>query len=165
MLFLSAGCKKKHPQPINQPFPGPTVPITITPIDSVTMQKTKELPIYTISDDQSELSAVTVLVGEDKELDAKIVADAVTDALGDSAFYVKVNSVTPDGKKILLDFDGSAPPVKGVSRDIEDLILDSYAMSIIDNIPSCSEVGFSVDGKEYKSSHLKMEYGSVYLRR
>lgn len=165
VICLSAGCKKKSPQPDITPTAVPTAAITITPIDSVTPGKTKELPIYTIGEDQRELTAVTVLVTAEKELSQEIVAEAVVDALADSAFYVKVNSVTSFFSKIIVDFDSSAPPVKGVSRDLEELILDSFAMSIIDNIPGCNEVGFSVDGKDYKSSYLKMEYGTAYLRR
>ena len=166
ILGLSAACKKSTQKPDVTATPVlKDQMVSLTPISTVQPLKTKELPIYTISADQTELSAVTVLLTEEKELNEQIVSEAVTEALADNAFYVKVKLVTLSGSRITIDFDSSAPPVTRVTRELEELILDAYAMSMIDNISECKEVGFAVDGGAYKSNYRSMSLDSVYLRR
>ncbi len=171
VLCMLAGCKRtsagKTPTVTATPAPTVTaapqltgdVPFTVAP------SQTKELPIYTISGDFAELTAVTALIAEEEEIDEKVVADAVVDALADSAVYVKVNYVTKNDTVVIVDFDASAPPVTQVGASIEGLILDAFGQSILDNITDCNGVGFSVDGEAYASGHFAFEKGAVYMRR
>jgi len=169
ILMLCSACKKEQPNP-----PAPTSMVTnalltfgptTEPIPSELPFTTKELPIYSIQTDQNELTAVSAMIRADSTPDETVIVSAVVDALADSTYSVKVNSVTKDGSRVIVDFDSSQPPVTMVSSLVEELILDAFAMSIIDNISDCKEVGFSVDGGPYSSAHINMEAGAAYLRR
>lgn len=167
VLCIAAGCKKpSDSEKITlTPAPDNAVTQTVPPTQSVAPSKTTELPIYTVSDDYSELTAVTALVAAEEEITEKIVSEAVVDALADSAIYVKVNEVVKEENIVIVDFDASAPPVTQVGASIEGLILDAFGQSILDNITECSGVGFSVDGGAYASGHFEFEKGDVYMRR
>jgi hypothetical protein len=57
---------------------GDDLPLTVAP------SKTTELPIYTLSGDLSELTAITALITEDEEITEQVVVEAVIEALADS---------------------------------------------------------------------------------
>lgn len=166
LLAAFAGCRKKKPDSGEELTRQPgNVSVSAAPYETITPIETTEIPIYTISADQKELVAVTALVTKGQEVNEQIVAETVADALADSAFYVEVNQVFVQNGRVTVDFDSAAPPAAKVSRELEELILDAFAQSMIDNIADCNEVSFWTDGKPYKSSHITMEEDSVYLRR
>jgi len=175
LLCILAGCKKE-PDTITLT---PALTFTVTPVPELSItpyptqamshtvapMKTTELPIYTISSDLVELTAVTALVAAEKEITEEVIARAVEEALADSAIYVKVNDVTKDGTLVTVDFDSSAPPVIQVGASIEGMILDAFGQSILDNITDCSGVTFSIDGGPYISGHFEFEKNDIYMRR
>ncbi|MBP3617584.1 MAG: hypothetical protein J6J38_06070 [Lachnospiraceae bacterium] len=142
------------------PMPtGEDIPLTVAP------SKTTELPIYTLSGDLTELTAVTALITESEEITEQVVAEAVMEALADSMIYVKVNRVTRKNDIIVVDFDASAPPVSQVGSSIEGLILDAFGQSILDNISDCRGIGFTADGGVYSSGHFEFGENDIYMRR
>ena len=168
VLLLMAGCKdtseKKTPSATN----APDSPITMTPNggESLTVapSKTTELPIYTISGDLTELTAVTALVSEET-ITEQIVADAVVEALEGSLIYVKVNHVSYKNSVVTVDFDATSPPVSQVGASIEGLILDAFGQSLLDNVPGCKGISFTVDGGMYSSGHFEFAPDEIYMRR
>lgn len=168
ILVCMAGCrdssKKKAPSAVNVTGS----PITLTPnIDgsiTVVPSKTTELPIYTISGDLTELTAVTALVIEET-ITEKIVTDAVIEALEGSLIYVKVNGVSYKNNVVTVDFDATTPPVSQVGASIEGLILDAFGQSLLDNVPGCKGVCFTVDGGMYSSGHFEFAPNEIYMRR
>ncbi|MCH5273262.1 MAG: hypothetical protein J1E35_06275 [Lachnospiraceae bacterium] len=169
VLCLSACGKKENGDgnPTSEPTVTPVTGILTAPSTTpiIAPSQTKELPIYTISGDFTELTAVTALVAAEKDITETVVAEAVVDALADSAIYVKVNDVVKEDTVIIVDFDASTPPVTKVSASIEGLILDAFGQSILDNIAECSGVSFSVNKEAYDSGHFELEEGDVYMRR
>lgn len=172
ILCMLAGCKEK--EKITEPTPTVTIVPTVSKapqptktenLHTVAPIQTTELPIYTISGDLTELTAVTALVGADREINEEIVTQAVTDALADSAIYVRVNHVERNGAVITVDFSATAPPVTQVGASIEGLILDAFGQSILDNIADCNGVAFSIDGEAYMSGHFEFEKDDIYLSR
>ena len=161
MLCLLVGCQKK-PAGTKNPSPSPS---SITnPTGSVPFQAV-EVPIYTISADLSELVATGVLIDVEKELTVDLVVSAVSEALQDNAIDTKMNQVILGSHFVTLDFDPSAPPVTGVSADLEELILDAYAQSVLDNFSDFSEVRITMNGYAYASAHRKLGLNEAYLRR
>lgn len=170
VLGLLTGCNKPKedelPKPTATqgakvtltPMPGEDVPLTVAP------SQTTELPIYTISGDFSELVAVTALVGEE-EITEQVVTDAVVEALADNAIYVKVNGVMRENNVVVVDFDATTPPVSQVGSSVEGLILDAFGQSLLDNIPECKGIRFSVDGGDYASGHFEFGENDIYMRR
>lgn len=170
VLCALCGCNKKPNGDLPDAEVTPELIITVTPkpTDSVmTMAPsvTTELPIYTISGDLSELTAVTALLTEDEAITEQVVTEAVADALADSAIYVKVNRVIKENGVVIVDFSGDSPPVTQVGASIEGLILDAFGQSLLDNVTDCKAVGFSVDGGDYASGHFEFSKDEIYLRR
>lgn len=170
VLCMAAGCKKSPVTEQLQQTPTPELAVTMTPKPTdvpptVAPSGSTELPIYTISGDFTELTAVTALVGEGEEITEQVVSEAVVDALADSAIYVKVNQVTKNGEVVIVDFDATSPPVSQVGAGIEGLILDAFGQSLLDNVSGCNAVSFSVDGGDYASGHFEFSKDDIYLRR
>lgn len=170
VLCMAAGCKKPpvSEKPQQTSTPEPVVTMTPKPTDvppTVAPSVSTELPIYTISGDFTELTAVTALVGESEAITEQVVSEAVVDALADSAIYVKVNQVTKNGEVVIVDFDAAYPPVSQVGAGIEGLILDAFGQSLLDNVDGCDAVSFSVDGGDYASGHFEFSKDDIYLRR
>ena len=169
VLCMLCGCKKPSQDELHNPTPTPELTITLTPEPTgeptVAPSVTTELPIYTISGDFTELTAVTALVVAEEEITEQVVVDAVVDALADSAIYVTVNQVIRNQDIVIVDFDETSPPVAQVGASIEGLILDAFGQSLLDNVSGCNAVSFSVDGGDYFSGHFEFSKDDIYMRR
>lgn len=170
VLCALCGCKKppKGDLPNSTATPGLTITSTPKPTNAVLTvapSVTTELPIYTISGDLTELTAVTALLTEEEEITEQLVTEAVAEALADSAIYVTVNYVTKSNGVVIVDFSADSPPVSQVGASIEGLILDAFGQSLLDNVAECNAVGFSVDGGDYASGHFEFSKDEIYLRR
>lgn len=170
VLCILSACGKPPREDEPKLTPTPELTITTTPKPTnvpltVAPSGTTELPIYTISGDLTELTAVTVLLTEGEEITEQRVTEAVVEALADNAIYVTVNQVTRNKDVVLVDFSASSPPVSQVGASIEGLILDAFGQSLLDNISGCNAVGFSVDGGDYSSGHFEFSKDEIYMRR
>ncbi len=170
VLCILSGCGKPSGQEVHESTPTPELNVTMTPKPTdmpltVAPSGTTELPIYTISGDLTELTAVTALLTEGEEITAQVVTESVVDALADSAIYVTVNEVRRKNDVVIVDFSADSPPVSQVGASIEGLILDAFGQSILDNVSGCNAVGFSVDGGNYTSGHFEFSEDEIYLRR
>lgn len=170
VLCALCGCNKPPKGGLQDPTVTPELTITMTPKPTdaaltVAPSGTTELPIYTISGDLTELTAITVLLTEGETITEQVVADAVVDALADSAIYVTVNKVTKKDGVAVVDFAMDSPPVSQVGASIEGLILDAFGQSLLDNVSECKAVGFSVDGGDYASGHFEFSKDDIYMRR
>lgn len=170
VLCMLSGCGKSPKEDVQQSTPTPELTITMTPKPTdmtltVAPSGTKELPIYTISGDLTELTAVTALLTEGEEITEQVVAECVVDALADNAIYVTVNEVRWKNDVVVVDFSADSPPVSQVGASIEGLILDAFGQSILDNVSGCNAVSFSVDGGDYTSGHFEFSEDDIYLRR
>lgn len=170
VLCALCGCNKPSNDDLPDPTVTPELTITLTPkptdaVLTVAPSGTTELPIYTISGDLTELTAVTALLTEGEEITEQVVTDAVVDALADSAIYVTVNHVTKSNGVVVVDFSADSPPVSQVGASIEGLILDAFGQSLLDNVTECDAVGFSVNGGDYASGHFEFSKEDIYLSR
>lgn len=174
ILCLLSGCKdskvKETPTSTRMPTPSLSTAVTPNPFDSmsaltVVPSRTAEMPIYTISGDFTELTAVTALVDEGEKITEQVISEAVVTALEDCAIYVVVNYVEQRNGVVVVDFDAAAPPVCQVGASIEGLILDAFGQSLLDNLSGCSGVSFTVDGEAYVSGHFAFGKEDIYMRR
>lgn len=169
VLCMLSGCKKPPKEDITQPTPTPDLSVTVTPnstdTPTVVPSGTTELPIYSLSGDLTELTAVTAMVGEGEEITEQLISEAVVDALADNAIYVTVNQITRQGDVVIVDFDADSPPVSQVGAGIEGLILDAFGQSLLDNVSGCNAVSFSVNGGDYASGHFEFSKDDIYMRR
>ena len=170
VLCALCGCNKPPKGDLPDPTVTPELTITMTPkptdaVLTVAPSGTKELPIYTINGDLTELTAITALLTEGEEITEMAVTDAVVDALADSGIFVTVNRVSKSNGVVVVDFAADSPPVSQVGASIEGLILDAFGQSLLDNVSECNAIGFSVDGGDYASGHFEFSKDDIYLRR
>jgi len=130
---------------------------------SESVQEYTELSIYCVDDDYSEKDSVMVAVPSDTEITARVITDAVVSEFQDRNIEIGIDDVTVDGGTVVVSFCSDKAPVTDVGAGIESLILDCISQSILDNLSSCKEIIFRIEGEAYESGHLMFEYDQPYL--
>lgn len=166
ICVMTAGCKSNKQSPVITPTATPSGIISTT-LDKQrpSVPETKELTIYTISSDFSELVETYVLLAKETDINSRIVTDNVVESLSDISLDVKICGVTEANGRVVVDFASDCPPAKDVSMNVEELILDAIAQSILDNISDSVEVGFTMEGNDYRSDNLHLEKTEAYLKK
>lgn len=119
----------------------------------------KTLSIYTIDSDTMSLVPVTVEKRENTITPAYITS-LVEGNLEDDA--IRVYSAEQENERIILSFYADGKPFVNCSRKMENLILDCFANSLLDNLDNCSEIVFRCEDRAYKSEHYSFKKNEVY---
>lgn len=96
----------------------------------------KTLTIYSIDSDTMSLIPV-VVKKEEKTLTAEYITYLVTQNLEDED--VRVDHVEQQKNVVVVSFDSKAKPVKRCSKQMETLILNCFASSLLDNVKDCKK--------------------------
>ena len=121
----------------------------------------KTLTIYSIDSDTMSLIPV-VVKKEEKTLTAEYITYLVTQNLEDED--VVVDHVEQQKNTVVVSFDSKAKPVKSCSKEMETLILNCFASSLLDNVKNCENIIYRCKNKRYKSSHRSFGFNEVYDR-
>lgn len=132
------------------------LPATPLPTQKSTM---KTLSIYTIDSDTMTLVPVTVKKNT-KKLTPEYITSLVEDSLDDET--VRVYSVEQEQDRLILSFYRDGKPMINCSKKMENLILDCFANSLLDNIKSCKKIIFRCEDEPYKSEHYSFKINEVY---
>ena len=97
----------------------------------------KTLTIYSIDSDTMSLIPV-VVKKEEKTLTAEYITYLVTQNLEDED--VRVDHVEQQKNVVVVSFDSKAKPVKRCSKQMETLILNCFASSLLDNVKDCKKI-------------------------
>lgn len=119
----------------------------------------KTLTIYAIDSDTMSLIPV-VVKKEEKTLTAEYITYLVTQNLEDED--VRVDHVEQQKNVVVVSFDSKAKPVKRCSKQMETLILNCFASSLLDNVKDCKKIIYRCKNKRYKSSHRSFGFNEVY---
>lgn len=119
----------------------------------------KTLTIYSINSDNATLIPVSVKKSTEK-MSEKYIASLVLENLNEEE--IVVDSVKKQGKKVILSFSSKGKPIQKCSKTMENLILECFSNSLLDNVKGCSEVIFRCDGKAYKSKNQSFGLNEVY---
>ena len=119
----------------------------------------KTLTIYSIDSDTMSLIPV-VVKKEEKTLTAEYITYLVTQNLEDED--VRVDHVEQQKNVVVVSFDSKAKPVKRCSKQMETLILNCFASSLLDNVKNCKKIIYRCKNKRYKSSHRSFGFNEVY---
>ncbi|MBO6109201.1 MAG: hypothetical protein J6P16_07360 [Eubacterium sp.] len=132
---------------VQTPLPTPRIEtITVFTIDPATMSI---LPSRVRkNEDDDSLSYITELVLNNLEDD-----------------QIKVSGVSQEKDSAIIVFDSTAKPVTGCDAEMETLILDCFANSILDNVEGCHSVIFRTDKGAYSSENLEMGEDEIYASR
>ena len=139
--------------------PSPTEEPTLAP------KETKEIVIYTLNSETLEKKAVTALVYLESELTPELIMEQVTDAMEDDYFYIQIDSITTEGKNIIVSFCADSTPVCNVGASVEGVILEAIGQSLLDNLPEYSGVIYRVEGGAYQSGHIEIGIDEVFISR
>ena len=140
MLCLCA-CKKREehsgddlltPPPVTTPDKPDSLGIDFQP------QKLKTISYYTISDAMEKQEAVGMF-SEDVLLTPETLVIFVAKSMADADLTVEVDSVTTNGKRVIISFQETSMPVVDTDKNLECEILDAIAMSILENLTEYSE--------------------------
>ena len=125
-----------------------------------THQNTIEtVSIYTIDTDTMTLVPVKIKKGKEAITRAYITS-LVEDSLDDET--IRVYSVVQEDNCVFLSFYAKGKPLVNCSKKMENLILDCFANSLLDNLDSCSKIVFRSEDKAYKSENYSFKKNEVY---
>ena len=130
--------------------------------DVVSTPKIETITVYTI--DPSSMSIVPSQVKKNEDDDSvEYITKLVTENLEDDE--IRVSKVTKDGDRAVIAFDSKKKPIKGCDESMEDLILECYANSILDNVEGIHAVSFCTDKGPYISENKEMAADEIYASR
>jgi hypothetical protein len=128
---------------------------------AVTTQRStmETITIYSNNSDNMSLIPVSVKkISDDNSLD--YICSLVMENLNED--NIKVTECKMEGKKAIVSFSSKGKPVRGCSEKMENLILESFANSLLDNAEGCEKIIFRADGGAYESSHNSFGINEVY---
>lgn len=118
--------------------------------------------IYSIDPDTLTLVPVSVKK-EDGKLSAEYIISLVLNNL--SEYNIRTPELKKSGKKLYVSFSSKGEPVKNCNKKVEKLILECFANSLLDNIETCEDIIFQVEGNAYKSDNFDFKRDEVYTSR
>lgn len=133
-----------------------TTPSSPIPTQKSTMET---LSIYTIDSDTMTLVPVKVKKSTDK-LTPEYITSLVEENLDDET--VRVYSVEQENERVYLSFYRDGKPFVKCSKKMENLILNCFANSLLDNLEECKKIVFRCEDKAYKSANYSFKINEVY---
>ena len=113
------------------------------------------ITIFTI--DTSSMSLLPTQVKKKSDDDSpSYITDLVLENLEDDS--IGVSEVSQEDDKAIIVFKADTKPIKGCDAELEPLILDCFANSILDNVEGVHSVVFRSDIGAYKSAN-GLEFG------
>ena len=122
------------------------------------------LSLYSVDRSCTGIVDITAVIPASDCNPSRIVTEVVS-SMEDSAWYISIDEVTTDGSTVIVSFNDSAPPVANVTATQEEVILDAFAQSLLDNLSDYSKVIFRVNNEAYESSNRKYSKDYIYMER
>ena len=143
--------------------PAPATP-TAAPTEAAASEAPVMETITVFTFDPNSMTIIPSQVKKNKDDDSLMyITELVLNNLGDDD--IQISDVQLEGDKAIVVFDSSSKPVKKCTAEIEGLILECFANSILDNVDGCHGVIFRTDKGAYKSKNIKMGEDEVYASR
>ncbi len=148
MFGIMTGCQEEK-----------NVPAT-TAVPTQSTVKIETITVYSINSDTMTLIPVSVRKTNGGQLTAQSITSLVQSGLNDDR--IKVDDVIVENEKVIVSFSSKGRPVKDCNKKMENLILECFSNSLLDNVKSCKKVIFRCDGKAYHSSQYNFSINEVY---
>ena len=145
-IVLLTGCEKTKETPA----------ITPVPTQKSSM---KTFTIYSIDSDSMNVMPVSVKK-EENEITATYITKLVQSNIGEGIY---IDDVKMEENTVIVSFFKKGKPIKNCSKKMENMILESFANSLLDNVEGCEKIIFRCEGKAYKSQNHKFGVNEVYL--
>lgn len=125
----------------------------------------KSVRYYVIKLSGLKLDTAETAIGSKVTVTPEMISEYVTDALEDEEINVAINDISVKDDICIIDFDDSIESIAKKDQKLEKLILDAYAMSIVDNCDDVEGVTFTISGKAYLTDSVRLDGGKVYLKK
>ena len=124
--------------------------------------KMETITVFTIDPDSMAVLPSRVKKKEDDD-SLMYITELVLNNLEDD--NIRVSEVSMEEDKAIIVFDSTGKPVTDCDADMEGLILECFANSILDNVEGCHGVIFRTDKGAYASENITMKKDEVYASR
>lgn len=126
------------------------------------LSKEKSIDIYTIDEENGESVSETVYLMDGEKVNAKNIMNQVIELFSMHSIFIQLDKVTGKKDTLYVSFKKKGAPAKDVSANVEEIILESIAKSLLDNLDDYTKVIFQVEGGPYKSDNMTMKKDEVY---
>ncbi len=156
LLTLSIGCNKEMNQEEISTSNQPEVTKTVTESGEVGIQ------VYTIDMDTMQSVSETAYLMKDEEVTAENIIKKVIELFKENTIEIEVNGIKQKKDVIYISFAKDSAPIVDVSKKVEEVILESIAKSLLDNLEDIEKIVFQVDSGAYKSENLELGENEAY---
>lgn len=156
LLICSMGCSKE--KKVKQPS------TTILPEVTKTVTESGEIGIQVYTTDMDSMQSVNEIVYfmKGEEIQASSILKKVLELFKANTIDIKVNDIKQKEDVMYVSFAKDSVPVVAVSKKVEEIILESIAKSLVDNLEDVEKIVFQVDGGAYKSENLELGEDEAY---
>lgn len=144
-VIMITGCEKTSNKP----------QATETPVQKSLMQT---FTIYSVNSDTMSVMPVAVKK-EKKEITVAYVASLVENNINDD---IQITSAKLEGNTAIVSFAAKGKPIHGCNKKMENMILECFANSLLDNVEGCKKIIFRCEDKSYKSKNNSFGVNEVY---
>ncbi len=160
MAVCLTACGEDSPK--NTEEPEATEATAVSPSAAAVAKKMETITVFTI--DASTMSILPSRVKKKEDDDSlDYLVTLVLDNLEDDE--IVIDHVEQDGDKAIIVFDSNKKPVSDCDEEMEDLILECFSNSILDNAEGIHSVIFRTDKGAYVSAYKTMKEDEVYASR
>lgn len=142
-------------------------------IDSATEQSDNTQPhnditpvrinYYTADVQTDQLRMAVAMLGSQEVLTPRLVLSYIVDSLEDSSVILGVDDVTVIDDLCVISFDNSVKDISISDPELEEVILDACAQSIIDNFDDINRICLRILGEAYVTEGHSFAYDYIYM--
>lgn len=155
LLIFSVGCGKGREGEISTSMQ-PEETQTVTELGEVGIQ------VYTIDMDSMQSVSETVYLMKDEKITAKNILNRVCELFKANTINIEVNGIKQKNDVMYISFEKDSAPIVDVSKKVEEIILESIAKSLVDNLEGVEKIVFQVDDGAYKSENMELGENEAY---
>jgi len=150
---------KQNPE-ISSAVPTPRVIVDPKGTNSDILQA---ITYYIVDVSEKNTKPVEAVVGKKEEITPEHIIEYITDDLEDEEIEISIEKVLTEGNLCIVDFNEVMIGTVEKNPELEKLILDAIAKSLLDNLQDVNEVSFRIAGKPYKTSTFELKDKEGYL--
>lgn len=156
LLMLSMGCSKEEKDRSTSTSNQPAVTQTVTESGEVGIQ------VYTIARDSMESVSEMVYLMNGEKVTVENILKEVIELFKTNAIEIEINGIKQKKDVLYISFAKESAPIVDVSKKVEEIILESIAKSLLDNLEDVEKIVFQVDSGAYKSENLELGENEAY---
>ena len=153
VIIQGAGCAEEKKSSTPEKTSAPEV---------IPTSEENSIQVYTIDEDSMESVSEIVYLMDGEQITAKNIMKEVIDLFAMHAITIQLDTITEKEDTIYISFQNVGAPVHGVSETVEEIILESIAKSLVDNLEGYEKVVFQLENEAYNSDNMQLEKDEIY---